>query len=427
MTLYLRKLTLNFAAGTSSLSSATVISVANDSLACGTGGTCVPQSGTTQKLDTLGDRMMYRFAIRHFADNDRAVVNHAVGNGSAVAVRWYELYDPAGAVTLNQQGTYAPDSTYRWMASAAEDQAGDIGMGYSASSSSIHPAIRFTGRVPSDPLGSLESELSIIEGTGSQTSGLSRWGDYTALQVDPSDDCTFWYVDQYEATNGTFNWHTRIGAFSFSNCSGSPSFSLSANPNSLSIAAGSQGASTITVTPLNGFNGSVNLNATGMPSGVTAGFNPNPTSTTSTLTVTVPSGTPAGTSTVTISGTSGSITQQTTLQLTVTASGPIVSLTPTSLTWGKILVGGTGATKAVTVQNVGASTLNISSIATTGDFALVPVTGKKACGSTLAVGASCKVKVAFKPTQKGLRTGALNFTDNAPDSPQSVSLTGTGK
>ncbi len=113
--LFLRKLTLNFAAGTATLSSPTTINVANDTLACGSGGTCVPQSGTTQTLDTLGDRMMYRFAIRHFADHDRAVVNHAVGNGTQVAVRWYELYDPAGNVTLNQQGTFAPDSTYRWM------------------------------------------------------------------------------------------------------------------------------------------------------------------------------------------------------------------------------------------------------------------------------------------------------------------------
>jgi len=112
---------------------------------------------------------MYRFAVRRFSDHDRAVVNHAVANGSEVAVRWYEIYDPAGTVTLNQQGTFAPNATYRWMASMAEDQNKDIGLGYSASSSSIHPAIRFTGRVPSDPLGTMESEATILTGTGSQT------------------------------------------------------------------------------------------------------------------------------------------------------------------------------------------------------------------------------------------------------------------
>jgi hypothetical protein len=327
--LYLRKLTLNFAAGTSSMSAPTTINTANTTLACGSGGTCVPQSGTTQKLDTLGDRMMYRFAIRHFADHDRAVFSHAVGNGSQVAVRWYEIFDPAGSVTLNQQGTFAPDSTYRWMSSMAEDKNGNIGLGYSASSASMHPAVRFTGRVPSDPLGSMETEASIIEGPGSQTSGLSRWGDYTAMQVDPSDDCTFWYVDQYEQTSGTFNWHTSISSFAFSGCGG--------------------------------------------------------------------------------------------------GGGAAVTLTPTSLKWGKIVVGVKGASKKVTVTNSGSATLNITNVATTGDFALVPLTNKKACGSTLAAGASCIVKVSFTPTQVGTRTGNLTFTDNAPDSPQNVSLTGTGK
>ncbi len=206
-----------------------------------------------------------------------------------------------------------------------------------------------------------------------------------------------------------------------------PSFTLTANPNSLTIAAGSQGTSTITVVPAGGFTGSVTLNATGLPSGVTAGFSPNPTTTTSTLTLTVASGTAPGTSTITVGGTSGSLTASTTIQLTITASGPVVSLNPTSLTWGKVLVGVTGAAKKVTVSNTGASTLNISNIATTGDFALASFTSKSKCGSTLAAGKSCIVKVTFTPTQKGTRTGSLNFTDNAPGSPQSVALSGTGK
>ncbi len=327
--LRLRKLTLDFAAGTSSVSSAINISVANDNLAC---GSCVPQLGTTEGLDTLGDRMMYRFPIRHFADHDRAVLNHAVTNGGQVAFRWYEVYDPAGAVTVNQQGTFAPDSTYRWMASIAEDKNGDIGVGYSASDSTIHPAIRFTGRVPGDPLGSLESEASIVEGAGSQTSGLSRWGDYTAMVVDPSDDCTFWYVDQYQQTDGTFNWNTHIGSFAFNTCSG----------------------------------------------------------------------------------------------------GSALTFAPTSLKWGKVVVGVKGATKKVTVTNSGTATVNITKIAATGDFALVAVKATRKVtpcvkGSAIAPGANCIVKVSFTPSKTGLRTGSLNFTDDAPGSPQSVSLSGTGK
>jgi len=431
--LYLRTLTLDFATATATLSSPTTISVANTSLACGNGGTCVPQEGTTQKLDTLGDRLMYRFAVRHFADHDRAVVNHAVGNGSSVAVHWYELYDPAGAVALNQQGTFAPDSTFRWMASLAEDKLGDIGLGYSASSTSMYPAIRFTGRVPSDPVGSMESEATILQGTGAQTGqGVSRWGDYTAMQVDPTDDCTFWYVDQYQAVTGVFDWSTNISSFAFPSCTGVATFTLSASPNSLTVTQGSQGTSTITVTPINGFSGSATLSASGLPSGVTAGFSPNPANTTSTLTLTVGSGAAAGTSTVTVTGVSGTITQTTTLSLTVNPTGPTAVVTPTSLTWGKVLVGKKAAAKTVTVQNTGGSPLTISAIATTGDFALATVAKTKKVtpcvnGVTVAVGATCEAKVTFTPTQTGLRTGTLSFTDNAGGSPQDVSLTGTGK
>ena len=95
-----------------------------------------------------------------------------------------------------------------------------MALGYSASSSSINPAVRYSGRVPGDPLGTLESELSIIEGTGSQTNGLHRWGDYSSMSVDPTDDCTFWYTNEYYGTTGSFNWATRIGAFKFNNCKG---------------------------------------------------------------------------------------------------------------------------------------------------------------------------------------------------------------
>jgi len=324
--LYLRKLTFDFAGGTVSVSSPTIISVANANVAC---STCVPQPGTTQTLDTLGDRMMYRFPVRHFADHDRAVANHVVDNNGKVAVRWYELFDPAGNVTVNQQGTFAPDSTYRWMGSIAEDKDGDIALGYSASDANTHPAIRFTGRVPSDPLGTMESELSILEGPASQTEGLSRWGDYTSMMVDPTDDCTFWYVDQYQQTDGTFNWNTRIASFAFNGCGGG-------------------------------------------------------------------------------------------------GGGPEVTLNPTSIDFGQVTVGNKSAAKKVTVTNSGTATLNIASIKASGDFALVSA-GKKGCGSTLAASASCLVKVTFTPTKIGPRKGKITFKDDAPKSPQKVTLTGTGK
>jgi hypothetical protein len=104
------------------------------------------------------------------------------------------------------------------MGSIAMDKLGDIALGYSVSSGSIHPAIRYTGRVPGDALGSMESEATIVQGNGSQTTGLARWGDYSSMAIDPSDDCTFWYTTEYIQANGTFNWSTRIASFKFSGC-----------------------------------------------------------------------------------------------------------------------------------------------------------------------------------------------------------------
>jgi hypothetical protein len=145
------------------------------------------------------------------------------------------------------------------------------------------------------------------------------------LQVDPSDDCTFWYTNQYEKVNGTFNWSSRIGSFAFSNCGG--------------------------------------------------------------------------------------------------AGGPAVSLSATTLNFKKVPIGQTSSPKTVTLTNTGTATLNISSITASGDFHI----SNNTCGATVAAGASCAVSVTFTPTKKGTRAGNLTFTDNAPNSPQLVSLTGVGQ
>jgi len=202
----------------------TVMGVAAFSEACG-GGTCVPQSSTKQQLDSLGDRLMYRLAYRNIGTYESLVVNHSVQVGSGgrhgsnqTGVRWYEIRSPNGTPTIAQEGTWAPDSSFRWMGSIAEDKLGDIAVGYSASSSQMHPAIRFAVHAPSDPLGMLEPETTIIDGTGSQLRNLSRWGDYSSLTIDPSDDCTFWYSSEYLKTNGTFNWSTRLFSFKVSGC-----------------------------------------------------------------------------------------------------------------------------------------------------------------------------------------------------------------
>ena len=167
---------------------------------------------------------MYRLAYRNFGDHEAMVVNHSVTVGgkkkhSVTGVRWYELRDPNGTPTVFQQGTFAPDSTFRWMGSIAMDKVGDIALGFSESSSLLRPEIHYTGRLSTDPLGTMsQGEGTIINGAGSQTNGLSRWGDYSGMAIDPSDDCTFWYTNEYLKANGTFNWSTRIASFKFPSC-----------------------------------------------------------------------------------------------------------------------------------------------------------------------------------------------------------------
>jgi hypothetical protein len=197
------------------------IPVASFSHACN-GGNCITQLGTSNKLASLGDRLMYRLAYRNFGTYEALLVNHSVNPGTAAAsgIRWYEIRSPGSGPSIYQQGTFAPDSNSRWMGSIAMDKLGDIAVGYSVSSGSIHPSISYTGRVPTDGLGTLESEASIISGGGSQLSSYSlhRWGDYSSISVDPADDCTFWYTTEYLLSNGDFNWSTQIASFKFSGC-----------------------------------------------------------------------------------------------------------------------------------------------------------------------------------------------------------------
>jgi hypothetical protein len=147
------------------------------------------------------------------------VVNHSVtGKTAAANVRWYEIRDPNGTPVVFQQGTYASGNKSLWMASIGMDKVGDIAFGASESSDSMHPSIVYTGRVPSDPFGAMEAPAVIKLGTGSQIKNLNRWGDYSSISIDPVDDCTFWYAQQYLPSDGSFNWHTRLASFKFNNC-----------------------------------------------------------------------------------------------------------------------------------------------------------------------------------------------------------------
>jgi hypothetical protein len=191
---------------------------------CTTTRSCIPQPSTTVRLDGLGDRLMFRLAYRRFGDgHESLVLNHSVSVSGIAGVRWYEVRSPNSSPTIYQQGTYSPDSTYRWLGSVAMDQQGNMAMVYSASSSTVRPSIRYTGRLASDPLGQMsQGEATLIAGSGSQTGTASRWGDYADITVDPSDDCTFWMTTEYIQTTGGASWQTRIGSFKFPTCGGTP-------------------------------------------------------------------------------------------------------------------------------------------------------------------------------------------------------------
>jgi hypothetical protein len=139
------------------------IPVASYTQACGGGGTCIPQSGTTNQLDSLADRIMYRLEYRNFGSYESLVVDHAVTSGNSAGMRWYEIRSPGGTPSVYQSGTYVPDTSYRWMGSISQDKSADMAMGFSISSSSMHPGISYTGRLASDPLGSMgQGETSLI-------------------------------------------------------------------------------------------------------------------------------------------------------------------------------------------------------------------------------------------------------------------------
>jgi hypothetical protein len=193
---------------------------------------CLPQPGIVnpaQYLDILSyrQRPTWRLAYRSFKDYEALVTNQSVEASPGVAgIRWYEIRRADGVYSVHQQGTYSPpDGVHRWMGSVAMDQDGNMALGYSVvDGTTVFPGIRYTGRLSGDPLGQMTlGEAVIINGSGVQTTTNSRWGDYTSMNVDPTDDCTFWYVNEYYTAAGQASsaagWQTRIASFKLPGCS----------------------------------------------------------------------------------------------------------------------------------------------------------------------------------------------------------------
>jgi hypothetical protein len=351
---------------------------------CPTTRACVPQKGVSasSNVDGIGDRLMFRLAYRNFGDHESVVGNYTVSAGGVAGVRWFELRNvTAGPVTVFQESTYQPDTTWRWMGSAAMDGQGNLAIGFSASSATINPQVRYAARLATDPLNTLaQGEAHLFDGIGSQSGTANRWGDYSALSIDPVDDTTFWYTNEYYSTTATFNWRTRIGNFKMTSAAPTPTptpattptptpaptptptpvttptptpaatptptptpvatptptptpvptptptptpapnYSLSISPSSVSVPrAGGTATYTVTITRTGGFSSPVTLSISGLPSGATGSFTPNPASgSSSTLNVTVSSSTRQGTYLFTVTGIGGTPT------LTRTATATLV-------------------------------------------------------------------------------------------------------
>jgi len=182
---------------------------------CGFSFDCIPQRGTSQRLDVISEWPMWRLQYRKFTTHATLVGNFTVDVADFpdhAGIRWFELRKTgSGLWTIYQEGTHSPDAHHRWMGSAAMDGDGNIALGYSVSSTTLFPAIRYATRLASDAAGTLQSETTLMAGTASQT-GINRWGDYSSMNVDPSDDTTFWYTNEY-LTSSAQEWRTRIGTF----------------------------------------------------------------------------------------------------------------------------------------------------------------------------------------------------------------------
>jgi len=385
---------------------------------------CVKQPGTIQTLDALGDRPMYRLAYRQFPDGTESLLfNHSISTG----VRWYEVRSPNATPTVFQQGTFGPDSNTRWMGSMAMDQSGDVALGYSQSSPSVYPSIYFTGRVASDPTGSMEGEQLIASGRGSQMNGISRWGDYSAMTIDPADDCTFWYTQEYILSNGSYNWNTRIVNLKFPNCGPNSGATAVLSASSLTFPPtpiGQTAAQSVTVTN----NGTATLQlhnvattgdfavqtktcgtqlAAGSNCSITVGFTP----------------TAKGTRTGFLSLTDNAPDNP--QNVTLKGTGVSITVTPATFNFGTVPVGQASQPQLFTIANVSPLPVKLTSISISGTAADYSISSNT-CGSSLAGESSCTLQITFQPTKAGTRKGKLNVANNGGGSATST-LTGVGQ
>jgi hypothetical protein len=399
---------------------------------------CVPEpstSSTKVSIDSVGDRFMPRMSYRNFGSYESFVVSHTVQVGTdgsrQTGIRWYELRDAgSGTPSIFQDGNVSPDeSLYRFVPSIAEDSAGNAAVGYSVSNASTHPGINasyFSLTNSTAP-----NEIPLFVGAADQE-GTWHWGSYDSMTVDPVDDCTFWYVNEYFASPQTgteIDWNTRIANFKLPTC-GSSGGSATLSTGGLNFATvlvdGSSTSPSVTLTN----NQSVALTGISVTVNGSSAFTQTNTCGTSIpalghcgIKVTfAPSTTGEQTATVSIADSAGNSPQS----ISVKGNGELpVALNPSSLGFGNVTVGTTTAAKVITVINNQKTTLSFSNITITGpdqaDFVQT-----NTCTS-VAAGGKCSVSVTFTPSAEGTRTATLQLTDSAATSPQTAKLSGMGE
>ncbi|HEU4664917.1 MAG TPA: hypothetical protein VFS55_12895 [Dokdonella sp.] len=302
----------------------------------------INQPSTTRLLDPLLEVLMYQVYYRNFGDHESLVGNHVTqlaSGGNNAGVRWFELRRTgglAGSWSMYQQGTYAPADAggqiSRWMAASAMDKAGNIALAYSVArkTPAVFPGLRYTGRLATDPLGTMsQAETSLVAGGSSQTNA-DRWGDYHQMGVDPDDGCTFWFTGMYEPLGG--HWDTRIASFRFDGCVNTTSFTLTGTNLSQDVCAASPSATalqpvTITVNPVNGFASPVTMSfpAPGLPAGFGGSYVPGvitPPATTSDANLTVTNAAAPGAHDIVLRGSADGVDHDLTLAVNVTTQVP---------------------------------------------------------------------------------------------------------
>jgi hypothetical protein len=403
---------------------------------------CIPQPSPGMNLDPVSEWPMQRFVYRQVGGHEALVGNFTVKSHTAVpnatagaGIRWFELRNTGSGWSLFQEGTHDPnDGVDRWMGSASVDQSGDIALGYSASSGSLNPSIRYATRAPGDAAGTLQAEVTMTAGGGVQTSSSHRWGDYSAMSVDPVNGCTFWYTNEYYGANSSSNWQTRVGNFDYPGCLTTQRFS--ANPTSVpfpNTAVGSS-ASPVTVTITNTGSTNLTIASVGLTTGNSGDFSTQndlcsgqvlAASGTCTIQA-VFSPTVAGYRSTELRFNDDASGGPHNVPVAGTGTGPEFSATPNPVNFGSHVIG-TSTSQTVTVTNTGSSNLTIGSVAVTGANAADFQKSADVCaGQTIAPSATCTLDVAFVPGAAGARTADVTFTDNASGSPHDVALAGTG-